>query len=526
MNKKINKEFDMHSANRNLRAPEITFSITNPRLDDIFNMEFGPTDYIEKEGDIYYTLTPNEFDRFLDFAMSSGFDVDRYVNQIEDLSEEGSVTGGEAFLPSLHAKKKSTVKEGEYPYRIEVAVSDAHKALDIVRSDRMFSNNVRIYSSNFFLSDDPSIISELFDEFEKQGVQMISYEVPSEASDFYESILSGYKEVPGFRPGHTPDKGGFQYKDLWGMNESYTPSKTNAEELARVEALLSQAHVDKAYSVMSSYEFRIKMLRLLVGLEKKYGIALPFLKFGLMVGDYLAKYFPGFKGKFGPYAQNWKSVKDHIEQNIQQQSMNEDACWSGYQMVGMKDKGGRQVPNCVPVNEEELEEAYIPSNIEEFAKRKGIMPIVKQVSRWAEKAGKRIVGGTAIGKNYSTLILDLTYQGGEIRINTDTDEIEVKGEEVYDYNSFVTALGTLNENYARFRNETKTRSGSEQYHQAVKLVKKKVQEISKLHSYMERMQQELSETQDGLKKKKYTQMAIDKIKAEVKELNNKIKKLK
>ena len=25
------------------------------------------------------------------------------------------------------------------------------------------------------------------------------------------------------------------------------------------------------------------------------------------------------------------------------------ACWSGYKQVGMKDKGGRQVPNCVPV---------------------------------------------------------------------------------------------------------------------------------------------------------------------------------
>ena len=24
-------------------------------------------------------------------------------------------------------------------------------------------------------------------------------------------------------------------------------------------------------------------------------------------------------------------------------------CWSGYQMVGMKSKGGRKVPNCVPV---------------------------------------------------------------------------------------------------------------------------------------------------------------------------------
>jgi len=25
------------------------------------------------------------------------------------------------------------------------------------------------------------------------------------------------------------------------------------------------------------------------------------------------------------------------------------ACWSGYKQVGMKDKGGRRVPNCVPV---------------------------------------------------------------------------------------------------------------------------------------------------------------------------------
>ena len=24
-------------------------------------------------------------------------------------------------------------------------------------------------------------------------------------------------------------------------------------------------------------------------------------------------------------------------------------CWSGYEMIGMKDKGGKKVPNCVPV---------------------------------------------------------------------------------------------------------------------------------------------------------------------------------
>ena len=39
------------------------------------------------------------------------------------------------------------------------------------------------------------------------------------------------------------------------------------------------------------------------------------------------------------------SFKDFINEK-------KDPCWSGYQMVGMKDKNGRKVPNCVPVKEE------------------------------------------------------------------------------------------------------------------------------------------------------------------------------
>jgi len=33
-----------------------------------------------------------------------------------------------------------------------------------------------------------------------------------------------------------------------------------------------------------------------------------------------------------------------------------EACWTGYQQQGMKNKGGRQVPNCVPVSEQQMEE--------------------------------------------------------------------------------------------------------------------------------------------------------------------------
>ena len=90
--------------------------------------------------------------------------------------------------------------------------------------------------------------------------------------------------------------------------------------------------------------------------------------------------------------------------------------------------------------EEEISEAYVPDNIKKFAKQKGVGALVNKIAGWAEKSGKRIYGGTAIGKNYSTLILDLTYQGGEIRINTDNDTVEVYGEEVNSFNEFKSVL--------------------------------------------------------------------------------------
>jgi len=37
----------------------------------------------------------------------------------------------------------------------------------------------------------------------------------------------------------------------------------------------------------------------------------------------------------------------------------DDPCWKGYKQVGMKKKNGKEVPNCVPMSEEELKEAGI-----------------------------------------------------------------------------------------------------------------------------------------------------------------------
>ena len=579
MDKNIKKDFNMHSAMHNLTSPKVIFSINNPRLDDMFNMQFGPVDYEEKDEVLYYTLTPNEFDRFLDFTMSHGFDPNHDINQVDDIEEMSTSSGAGAYNPSLHAPKKKI-----NPFR--------------------------------------------------------------EHSEFFESVLSGYKELTGFKPGHTPDRGGFQYKELWEQeittvrDHPATLSSDSSKSItipkgSKVKVLIKR--MEKAPEVMQ-LDYNGTKVNVNAGPfinqylseslnEEKVGEFdyEPTMKVIEYVADMLGldmenvkqaniKMYNDFNfsiTEIPNQAINWFDVSlSNDESNfivdvpnsaqkiipvekIEIGLMNEDPCWAGYEQIGMKDKDGKQVPNCIPiseeessefesgdkvrvmpasgwirpganitgiihdyegngrysviidapsnpikiiaskhlhhinnVNEEQLDEANIPDNIKKFAQRKYVLPLVKKIASWAEKAGKRIKGGTAIGKDYNTLILDLTYQGGEIRINCETHEIEVNGEEVYDYSEFINALGQLNENYAHFRNETKTRSGSEQYHQAVKAVKRKVQEIAKLHTYLERMQQELSETQTGLKKKKYTEVAIAKIKEEVRQLNKKLRKLK
>ena len=84
----------------------------------------------------------------------------------------------------------------------------------------------------------------------------------------------------------------------------------------------------------------------------------------------------------------------------------------------------------------------------------------------------------------------------------------------------------INEGYAQFRNETKTRTKPEQFHSAVKEVKKKVNEINRLFEYMNRLQSELSESEGGLKYKKYTEKSIQQIKESTKQLFFKSTKLK
>lgn len=65
---------------------------------------------------------------------------------------------------------------------------------------------------------------------------------------------------------------------------------------------------------------------------------------------------------------------------------------------------------------------------------------IQQIEEWLEGTEKKIVGAVTIGKAPQSVILDLTYHGGEIHVNRE-GEITVNRESVNDSTEFLKVLG-------------------------------------------------------------------------------------
>ena len=71
-----------------------------------------------------------------------------------------------------------------------------------------------------------------------------------------------------------------------------------------------------------------------------------------------------------------------------------EACWDGYKQVGMKKKGDRQVPNCVPVSED-IDDDYEELDVEDEDEEDFINFL----------------------KGYTTEINEAEYQGRKVTLN-------------------------------------------------------------------------------------------------------------
>lgn len=58
-------------------------------------------------------------------------------------------------------------------------------------------------------------------------------------------------------------------------------------------------------------------------------------------------------------SEDWKMARDKaIKEATADAAEDSDPCWKDYEMVGMKTKNGKKVPNCVPKSSDNAEESY------------------------------------------------------------------------------------------------------------------------------------------------------------------------
>lgn len=153
---------------------------------------------------------------------------------------------------------------------------------------------------------------------------------------------------------------------------------------------------------------------------------------------------------------------------------------------------------------------FTPGNGEQYAMGS------KKISR--KKLGEdapRLAGGKKA--NISTY----TQDGFTKAPSAEQAAKSIKGVEVKD----LWGKKALEENYYSFRNETKTRGKSEQFHEAVKIINKKLDEVNRLLEFTGTLKTELSEGEDNFEVKTNTKKSMDKVRGKVVEAYQKLKQL-
>lgn len=91
------------------------------------------------------------------------------------------------------------------------------------------------------------------------------------------------------------------------------------------------------------------------------------------------------------WAAKWYKSKGGGWKSVSEESELEEKCWTGYKQVGMKKKGERMVPNCVPVKEEELNKKVMTP--EQIADKHGVS---------VESLNKCLKRGIQVEKEHTT----------------------------------------------------------------------------------------------------------------------------
>jgi hypothetical protein len=157
-----------------------------------------------------------------------------------------------------------------------------------------------------------------------------------------------------------------ELKAKMGEDEKQIPAWIQ-DHIAKAENLISQAsgnyheYGDSNESVVNEDNTAFETLMLIRNLEQTNKLLAQDLKTSKRLPndkkENIKKSIVVNQGLINYYKETYKNLKNN-------ESIKEAApCWKGYKQVGMKDKGGRQVPNCVP-NESVVKENILNEDLD------------------------------------------------------------------------------------------------------------------------------------------------------------------
>jgi len=140
-------------------------------------------------------------------------------------------------------------------------------------------------------------------------------------------------------------------------------------------------------------------------------------------------------------AEEKEQLKDYVNAIKETKKAAKDLLEKAMESTNENSLGGSRKDMIMHVSEDNEDKVRVPDNIVKFAKKKGATSKVMTMAKWLSGVGKKIVGGTAIGKNYGTLILDITHQGSEIYYDTESGKVEVNGQKIpFNKEAFLQAI--------------------------------------------------------------------------------------
>jgi hypothetical protein len=136
---------------------------------------------------------------------------------------------------------------------------------------------------------------------------------------------------------------------------------------------------------------------------------------------------------------------------------------------------------------------------------------------WTNKEVKIIKGkfagrtGETIGGGNGTVDVKITSYVMNPIVTLKQDEVKVIGDL------------ELNENYSRFKKETRVKTGTKQYYEGIKIAERKLKEANKVLEYISKLKTELSETNSEIKENSHITKTKSRMVKAIAELYSKFK---